>query len=126
MIPTIPITRGLLRNIHELKMLELERKQQEFARIREIVEEKLKGIMSLESLKTEAEGELDEAIKTATLTDLEARIAEELEGEILHGKSTSVLEPSGDILKEPSGLTAHIYDFQTSSSQPEHRVNPPS
>ena len=32
--------------------------------------------MRLESLKTEAEGELAKAIKTAALTDLEARIAE--------------------------------------------------
>ena len=71
-------------------MLELERKQHEYAMMRELQEEELKGIMRLESLKTEANAKLPKARKTAALMDLEVKIVEETEDKLSDMETTSV------------------------------------
>ena len=53
----------------EMKRLELERKQWELVRRREVEEEELKVIITLESLKTEADNKLAEARKMAAITE---------------------------------------------------------
>jgi len=64
----------------EMKMLELKRKQRELSQMREAEEEELKAIIRLESLKIEANHKLAEARKVAAVMDLEAKLADEMEG----------------------------------------------
>ena len=49
----------------EIKILELERKQRELLRRREVEEEQLKDTIRLESLKTEADSKLAEGLSEA-------------------------------------------------------------
>ena len=88
-----------------MKMLELKRKQRELARMREAEEEELKAIIRLESLKTEADFKLAEARKAAAITDLEAKLTEEMEGGFSDNESSSVESTSFECAPPLSGST---------------------
>ena len=92
----------------EIKMLELERKQREYATMRELQEEELKGIMRLESLKTEADAKLAEARKTAALMDLEVKIVDET-GDGLSDMETSSVFGTNEVRNEPDVSTPAGY-----------------
>lgn len=96
--------------VAEMKMLELERKRREAARIRAIEEEELKSIMRFEALKAEEDAKLAEAQKTAAIMDLEARLAEELEQELSDGDTASVSDPIDEAPRDPvvSRTLGHI------------------
>ena len=81
-------------------MLELERKQREYATMRELQDEELKGIMRLESLKTEADAKLAEARKTAALMDLEVKIVEKTEDGLSDMETSSVFG-TNEVRNEP-------------------------
>ena len=91
----------------EMKMLELKRKQRELARMREAEEEELKAIIRLESLKTEADFKLAEARKAAAITDLEAKLTEEMEGGFSDNESSSVESTSFECAPPLSGNTVN-------------------
>ena len=74
----------------EIKILELERKQRELLRRREVEEEPLKGTFRLESLKTEADRKLAEARKIAAIMELEPKIAEDMDSESSNNETTSM------------------------------------
>ncbi|XP_068713249.1 uncharacterized protein [Montipora foliosa] len=74
----------------EIKILELERKQRELLRRREVEEGQLKDTIRLESLKTEADSNLAEARKRAAIMELEAKIAESSDNETTSMELTPV------------------------------------
>ena len=94
----------------EMKMLELERKQCETARIQAIEEEELKSAIRLEALKAEEESKLAEARKSAALMDLEARLAEELE-DFSDSDTTSEPDPPGEAPMDQMGPTTLSYNL---------------
>ena len=108
----------------EMKMLELERKQGETARIRAIEEEELKSAIRLEAPKAEEESKLAEARKSDALMDLEGRLAEELE-DFSDSDITSEPDPPGEAPRDPMGPTALSYDLLPPASRPEPKTDPP-
>ena len=114
----------------EMKMSELKRKQRELARMREAEEEELKAIIRLEALKTEADHKLAEARKAAAIMDLEAKLTEEMEGELSDNESSSVESApfdcapplSGDAVNPPSITVTHSTPLMTPnvSTMPTH------
>ena len=108
----------------EMKMLELKRKQRELARMQEAEEEELKAIIRLESLKTEADFKLAEARKAAAITDLEAKLTEEIEGGFSDNKSSSVESTSFECAPPLSGSTINPPLITVTHSAPP--VTPPN
>ena len=102
----------------EMKMLELKRKQRELARMREAEEEELKAIIRQESLKTEADFKLAEARKAAAITDLEAKLTEEMEDGFSDNESSLVESTSFECAPPLSGSTINPLLITVTHSAP--------
>ena len=108
----------------EMKILELERKKRETARIRAIQEKELKSVIRFEALKAEEESKLAEARKSAALMDLEARLAEESE-DFSDDDTTSEPDPPCEVPRDLMGPTALSYDLPPQASRLEPKTDPP-